>query len=150
MKWFGGETSRIQMSHQAEYAVIDICRHGSRSIRTQVNSYSSQFVLILINSYSKIWSIRPNLVNSYSCSGQLVLILVDSYSFWSIRSPGSRGGGCIRARAPPPRHHAKNILLSHILHKIKKKCTSLAQLLLPDVNNQPFGHDSCCYLHHLL
>ena len=52
---------------------------GSQSIRTQVNSYSSQFVLILVNSYSKFWSIRTHLVNSYSC-------LVSSYSFWSIRT----------------------------------------------------------------
>ena len=44
-----------------------------------VNSYSSQFVLILVNSYSKFWSIRTHLVNSYSC-------LVSSYSFWSIRT----------------------------------------------------------------
>ena len=49
----------------------------------------------------------------------------------------------------PPRNNAKNILLSHILHEIKKKCVSLAQLLLPDVNKQSFGHDSCCYLNHL-
>ena len=48
---------------------------GSQSIRTHVNSYSSQFVLILVNSYSKFWSIRTHLVNSYSC-------LVSSYSFW--------------------------------------------------------------------
>ena len=53
--------------------------NGSQSIRTQVNSHSSQFVLILVNSYSKFWSIRTHLVNSYSC-------LVNSYSFWSIRS----------------------------------------------------------------
>ena len=51
-----------------------------------VTSYSSQFVLILVNSYSKSWSIHTHLVNSYSCSGQLVLILVDSYSFLSIRT----------------------------------------------------------------
>ena len=44
-----------------------------------VNSYSSQFVLILVNSYSKFWPIRTHLVNSYSC-------LVSSYSFWSIRT----------------------------------------------------------------
>ena len=50
-----------------------------KSIRTQVNSYSSQFILILVNSYSKFWSIRTHLVNSYSC-------LVSSYSFWSIRT----------------------------------------------------------------
>ena len=42
------------------------CTCGSQSIRTQVNSYSSQFVLILVNSYSKFWSIRTHLVNSYS------------------------------------------------------------------------------------
>ena len=49
-----------------------ICR-GTESIRTQVNSYLGQFVLIL--------------VNSYSVFGQFVLILsnlVNSYSFWSI------------------------------------------------------------------
>ena len=49
--------------------------HGTESIRTQVNSYLSQFVLIL--------------VNSYSVFGQFVLILlnlVNSYSFRSIRS----------------------------------------------------------------
>ena len=43
--------------------------------RYEDNSYSSQFVLIL--------------VNSYSVCGQLVLILlnlVNSYSFWSIRT----------------------------------------------------------------
>ena len=48
---------------------------GTESIRTQVNSYLSQFVLIL--------------VNSYSVFGQFVLIflnLVNSYSFWSIRT----------------------------------------------------------------
>ena len=51
-----------------------------------LKSYSSQFVLILVNSYRKI------LVNSYSfgqfvlMSGQFVLILVNSYSFWSIWS----------------------------------------------------------------
>ena len=52
-----------------------ICRIGMESIRTQVNSYLSQFVLIL--------------VNSYSVFGQFVLIffnLVNSYSFWSIRT----------------------------------------------------------------
>ena len=66
-----------------------------------------------------------------------------------LTRPGSRGGHW--GSCPPPRHHAKDILLSHILHKIKKKkCVSLAQLLLPGVNNQPFGHDSCCYLNHLL
>ena len=53
--------------------------NGSQSIRTQVNSYSSQFVNILVNSYSNFWSIRTHLVNSYSC-------LVNSYSFWSIRT----------------------------------------------------------------
>ena len=58
----------------------------SQSIRTQVNSYLSQFVLILVNSYSKFWSIRTHLVNSYSCRGQFVLILVNSYSFWSVRT----------------------------------------------------------------
>ena len=50
-------------------------RKGTESIRTQVNSYLSQFVLIL--------------VNSYSVFGQFVLILlnlVNSYSFWSIRT----------------------------------------------------------------
>ena len=49
--------------------------NGTESIRTQVNSYLSQFVLIL--------------VNSYSVFGQFVLILlnlVNSYSFWSIRT----------------------------------------------------------------
>ena len=48
---------------------------GTESIRTQVNSYLSQFVLIL--------------VNSYSVFGQFVLILlnlVNSFSFWSIRT----------------------------------------------------------------
>ena len=48
---------------------------GTESIRTQVNSYLSQFVFIL--------------VNSYSIFGQFVLILlnlVNSYSFWSIRT----------------------------------------------------------------
>ena len=60
--------------------------NGSWSIRTQFNSYSSQFVLILVNSYSKFWSIRTHLVNSYSCHGQFVLILVNSYTFWSIRT----------------------------------------------------------------
>ena len=60
--------------------------HGSWSVRTQVNSYSSQFVLILVNSYSKFWSIRTHLVNSYSCRGQFVPILVNSYSFWSTRT----------------------------------------------------------------
>ena len=55
------------------------CHGGSQSIRTQVNSYSSQFVLILVNSYSKFWSTRTHLVNSYSC-------LVSSYSIWSIRT----------------------------------------------------------------
>ena len=53
--------------------------NDSQSIRTQVNSYSSRFVLILVNSYSKFWSIRTHLVNSYLC-------LVSSYSFWSIRT----------------------------------------------------------------
>ena len=47
---------------------------GSQSIRPQVNSYSSQLVLILVNSYSSIWSIRTHLVNSYSLFGQFVLI----------------------------------------------------------------------------
>ena len=50
-------------------------RLGTESIRTQVNSYLSQFVLTL--------------VNSYSVFGQFVLILlnlVNSYSFWSIRT----------------------------------------------------------------
>ena len=71
--------------------------------------------------------------------------------FLYIIRPVSRGGGGGGAFGlVPPRHRAKNISLSHILHKIKKKCISLAQLLLPDVNNQPFGHDSCCYLNHLL
>ena len=53
----------------------DILNVGTESIRTQVNSYLSQFVLIL--------------VNSYSVFGQFVLILlnlVNSYSFWSIRT----------------------------------------------------------------
>ena len=48
---------------------------GTESIRTQVSSYLSQFVLIL--------------VNSYAVFGQFVLILlnlVNSYSFWSIRT----------------------------------------------------------------
>ena len=48
---------------------------GTESIRTQVNSYLSQFVLIL--------------VNSYSVFGQFVLILlnlVNSHLFWSIRT----------------------------------------------------------------
>ena len=48
---------------------------GMESIRTQVNSYLSQFVLIL--------------VISYSVFGQFVLILlnlVNSYLFWSIRT----------------------------------------------------------------
>ena len=55
-------------------------------IRFPVNSYSSQFVPILVNSYSKFWSIRIHSVNFYSCRGQLVLILVNSYLFWSIRT----------------------------------------------------------------
>ena len=42
--------------------------HGSQSIRTQVNSYSSQLVLILVNSYS-FWSTRTHVF------GQFVLIL---------------------------------------------------------------------------
>ena len=48
---------------------------GTKSIRTQVSSYLSQFVLIL--------------VNSYSVFGQFVLIflnLVNSFSLWSIRT----------------------------------------------------------------
>ena len=48
---------------------------GTESIRTHFNSYLSQFVLIL--------------VNSYSVFEQFVLVLlnyVNSYSFWSIRS----------------------------------------------------------------
>ena len=60
---------------------ISVCTYqssiydGTESIRTQVNSYLSQFVLIL--------------VNSYSIFGQFVLILlnlVNSFSFWSIRT----------------------------------------------------------------
>ena len=62
---------------------------GTKSIRSQVNSCSSQFVLILVNSYSffgqfvliefffgqfvLIWSIRTHF-------GQFVLILVNSFS----------------------------------------------------------------------
>ena len=62
-------------------------------------SIVTQVVLILVNSYSKFWSIRTHLVHSYSCHGQFVLLLVNSYSFWSIRShfetrPTSKGAEC--------------------------------------------------------
>ena len=64
--------------------------------------------------------------------------------------PDLDGGGAFGLVHQPPRHHAKNILFSNILHKIKKNCVSLAQLSSPDVNNQPFGYDSGCYFNHLL
>ena len=48
-----------------------------------------QIVLILVNSFSLIWSNRTHLVNSSSLFGQLVLILVSSCSFWSSRTHGS-------------------------------------------------------------
>ena len=50
--------------------------------RFPVNSYSSQLVLISVNSYSSIWSICTHLVHSYSLFGQFVLILVNSYSLF--------------------------------------------------------------------
>ena len=65
-----------------------------------------------------------------------------------LAGPDQEGGGALRL--VPHQTACKNILLSPILHKTKKKCVSLAQLLLPDVNNKPFGHDSCRYLNHLL
>ena len=55
--------------------------------RFPVNLYSSQFVLNLVNSYSKngqfvlIWSIRTNSWSIRTHFGQFVLILVDSYSY---------------------------------------------------------------------
>ena len=58
------------------------CFPGTESIRTQVNSYLSQFVLILVNSYSVFGQfvlIVLNLVNSYF--GRFVLSLVNSYSY---------------------------------------------------------------------
>ena len=63
------------MAKKTGLNVSDSIYGGTESIRTQVNSYLSQFVLIL--------------VNSYSVFGQFVLILlklVNSYSFWSIRT----------------------------------------------------------------
>ena len=76
------------------------------------------------------------------------LVLINDLTLTVPAGPDLEGGGALGLVSPSPRHHAKNILLSHILHKIKKKkCVSLAQLLLPGVNN---GHDSCCYLNHLL
>ena len=59
----------------SEMRILPVVLLGTESIRTQVNSYLGQFVLIL--------------VNSYSVFGQFVLILlnlVNSYSFWSIRT----------------------------------------------------------------
>ena len=73
---YNGLIEVLGLTHD-HFGVVAIA--GSQSIRTQVNSYSSQFVLILVNSYSKFWSTRTHLVNSYSR-------LVNSYSFWSIRT----------------------------------------------------------------
>ena len=73
--------------HEARRTTQDARRtltDGSQSIRTQINSYSSQLALILVNSYSSTWSIRTHLVNSYSLFGQFVLILVNSSSFCQL------------------------------------------------------------------
>ena len=44
---------------------------------------------------------------------------------------------------PPQTPCKKYFIKPYFAHK--KKCVSLAQLLLPDANNQHFGNDSCCY-----
>ena len=68
------------------YRVHHCDSNGSQSIRTQVNSYLSQFVLILVNSYSNfgqfvlIWSIRTHVWSVRTHFGQFVLILVNSFS----------------------------------------------------------------------
>ena len=71
---------------------------GTESIRTQVNPYLRQFVLILVNSYSVFGQF---VLIKFS---QLGLILDDSYSVWSIRT------------------HTKNMILMIyiILHKIDR------------------------------
>ena len=66
---------------------------NTRIFRLSVNSYSSQFVLILVNSYTfwsirtqnfgqlvLIWSIRTHVRSVRTHFGQFVLILVNSYS----------------------------------------------------------------------
>ena len=59
---------------------------GSQSIRTQVNSYSSQFVIIWsirtqnFGYFVLNWSIRPHVWSIRTHFGQFVLILVNLYS----------------------------------------------------------------------
>ena len=73
------------------------------SVRFPVNSYSfwsmciqrfGQYVLILVNVYSKVWSICTHfgqcvfkgLVNMYSFWSIRTHVMVNSYSFWSIHT----------------------------------------------------------------
>ena len=98
------------------------------------------------SSQGLILKVRVNVVKFVGWYYRMHIKLVP---FSVLSGPDLEGGGGRAFGLVPPRNNAKNILLSHILHKIKKKCVSLAQLLLPDVNKQSFGHDSCCYLNHL-
>ena len=60
-----------------------VVRSGTESIRTQVNSYLSQFVLILVNSYSVFGQFVLILLNLVTRThfGRFVLSLVNSYSY---------------------------------------------------------------------
>ena len=69
----------------------------------------------------------------------------------TITGPDLDGVGAIRlVPPPPPGTMQKYFMKPYFCAKLRKTCVSLAQSLLPDINNQPFGHDSCCYVYHLL
>ena len=62
--------------------LVVVERLGTKSIRPQINSYLSQFALILVNSYFICRSVRTHKIFLQSIRTHLV----NSNSLWSVRS----------------------------------------------------------------
>ena len=58
-----------------------------------VNSYHSQRVSILVNSYLHFGQLVPTFWSTRTCPSQHIPILVNSNLFWLTRTPCKEGGG---------------------------------------------------------
>ena len=70
---FGGVRHQSIFSLELTYAVDEIIFVTDKMVPRQL--ILSQFILILVSSYSSTWSIGTHVANSSSLFGQLVLIL---------------------------------------------------------------------------